>query len=149
MKALAVLLVALAGGVVAIAAPAPSFTNVALETTAEGPLSAVQVQNGVSYLNGGAGEQDVVNTKSRSSEFALQILFSGRGGEYGVAQSVTVRSGARDVITVPDAGPYLMMKLPPGRYEVEASFKGTVEKRTAVVGNGVTRINWNTLRASD
>jgi hypothetical protein len=42
-----------------------------------------------------------------------------------------------------------MLKLPAGRYDVEATFKGVVEKRTVVLGNRATLVSWNTLRASD
>ena len=76
-------------------------------------------------------------------------MFSGRGGEYGVADKLTIRDGDREVLTVPDAGPYLMLKVPAGRYNVEATFKGVVEKRTVVVGKGASLVSWNTPRASE
>ncbi len=149
MKALVALILAFAGAVVAIAAPTPELPAVAVDGDGRAPRTEVAVVNGVEYLNGGANIDDAQYLKSRGAEFPLQFIFSGRGGEYGVADKVTIRNGDREVLTVPDAGPYLMLKLPAGRYAVEATFKGVVEKRTVLVGNGVSKVNWNTLRASD
>lgn len=151
MKALAVLTLALASAVLAIAAPVPAPELMTEPVAGDGraPRSTVMVVNGISYLNGGANIDDAQYLKSRSFEFPLQFVFSGRGGEYGVAEKVTLRSGDREVIAVADAGPYLMLKVPPGRYNVEATFKGTIERRTVTVGSGVSKVNWNTLRVSD
>jgi hypothetical protein len=149
MKALAVLTLALAGAVVAVAAPAPELPAVVTPGDGRAPRTTVSVVNGVEFLNGGANIDDAQYLKSRGAEFPLQFVFSGRGGEYGVAEKVTIRNGEREVLTVPDAGPYLMLKLPAGRYDVEATFKGVVEKRTVVLGNRATLVSWNTLRASD
>jgi hypothetical protein len=151
MKAFAVLSLALAGAFVAVAAPvlAPELMTAPVEGDGRAPHSKVTVLNGISFLNGGANIDDAQYLKSRGAEFPLQFVFSGRGGEYGVADKLSIRSGEREVLTVPDAGPYLMLKLPAGRYNVEATFKGVVEKRTVVVGSGATLVSWNTLRASD
>ncbi len=149
MKALAALFLALAGAVMAVAAPLPDVPNIIGETEVAAPMPAVKTQGGMAYLNGGASIGEANYMKSRAWEFPLQFIFSGRGGEYGVADQVTFRSGGRELITVRDAGPFLMMTVPPGRYTVEATFKGAVETRTVVVGNGVSKVNWNTLRASE
>lgn len=149
MKALVALTLAVASAVVAVAAPAPVLQNVAMDGSSSGPMPVVQMSNGVAYLNGGASLDEMDFMKSRAGEFSLQILFSGRGGEYGVAEKVTIRNGDRELLWVPDAGPSLMLKLPPGTYSVEASFKGVVEKRSVSVGRGVSKLNWSTLRASD
>ena len=149
MKALAALALALAGVAVAIAAPLPAVSNTPLDAAAASLLPKVQSTNGVAYMNGGSGTENADYMKSRGSEFPLQIVFSGRGGEYGVAEKVTIRSGGNELLTVPDAGPILMFKLPPGNYTVEASFKGVIEKRTVSIGRGVSKLNWNTPRASD
>ena len=103
----------------------------------------------VAYLNGGAGLDEMAYLKSRSREFPLQVLFSGRGGEYVVADSVTVREGGREVASVRDAGPLLMLQVPPGRYTVEARFGDSTERRVVSVGQTVNRVNWNSPKASD
>ncbi len=148
MKALIVMTLAVAA-VAAVAAPGPDLSKTPLDPTAASILPKVQSANGIDYMNGGSGTEGVDYLKARSNEFSLQIIFSGRGGEYGVAEKLTIRRADRELISVPDAGPILMFKLPPGSYTVEATFKGVVEKRSVSVGSGVAKLNWNTLRASD
>ena len=158
MKNFAALTLALAGAVTAIAAPPaalpPTSTAPTSPIAGEGAalLSQVEVINGIEVLNGGANIADADHLKSRTGEFGLRFVFSGRGGEYGVAERLTLRearAGGRELLSIPDAGPHLLVKLPPGRYTAEATFKGVVETRSVVVGSGASLVSWNTPRASD
>jgi hypothetical protein len=147
MKAFAALTLALSGAVAAVAGPAPDLPSFSDDPSARAPYSQVEMIGSVAVLNGGGSIEDVNYVKSRAGEFSLQILFSGPGGQYGVADKVTLRSAGRDVVTVADAGPYLMLKVPPGRYTVEAEFDGAMEQRSVTVGSSLTRVNWNTSKA--
>ena len=158
MKTFATVILAVAAAAMAIDEAAAQTAGTTLTTpmpgtaAAEGraPRTTVTVAtNGVSYMNGGANIDDADYLKARIPEFAMAFVFSGRGGEYGVADKLTLLNGDQVVLAVPNAGPYMLVKVPPGRYTAEAVFKGVVEKRTVVVGNSVTRVNWNTVRASD
>jgi len=146
MRAIAALTLALSGAVVAVAAPAQNELN---DPTASPPLPQVETIQGVEVLNGGASLGEAAYVKSRAPEFPLQVVFSGKGGEYGVADRVTIRRGDEEVVSVPDAGPYLMAKLPPGRYKVDADFNGKIETRTISVGQSPQRVSWNTSRVSE
>lgn len=138
---------ALSGAVVAVAAPAPDLPDVTADARA--PFPQVESSGGVDYLNGGASLGEADYMKRQAHDFPLEVLFSGKGGEYGVADRVVVRQGDREVVEVPDAGPYLLLKVPPGRYTVEAEFDGQTEKRAVTVGKGRQVLNWNTPKASD
>ena len=131
----------------AVAAAEPDLTKTPLDATAASILPKVQNANGIDYMNGGSGTEGVDYMKARGNEFPLQITFSGPGGQYGVAEKLTVRSGGRELISVADAGPLMMFKLPPGNYTMEATFKGVVEKRSVSVGRGISKVNWNSVRA--
>ena len=161
MTTLAALTLALAGAMTAVAAP-PANLEIAQNAQVapvaplgpivgegQAPLSTVEVINGIEVMNGGANIADANYLKSRGAEFGLRFVFSGRGGEYGVAERLTLLNGDREVVSVLAAGPYVMLKVPPGRYTAEATFKGVVERRSVVVGNSATLISWNTPRASD
>lgn len=128
-------------------------TAMAQTMSPEGLPSAppeVQHSGQVSVLNGGAGEEEVRWFKSQSPQYPLQVVISGRHGEYGVADTLTVKRGDSEVVSVPDAGPWVMLDLPPGRYTVEAVFDGRAERRVVQVPDkGVQRLNWNTAKASD
>ena len=143
MKTIAAVVLALSGAAIAIAEP---MSTEALPTAPP----EVQQHGAVSVLNGGVGEEEVRWFKAQSAQYPLQVVISGKGGEYGVADSLTVRQGNDEVVTVPDAGPWVMMALPPGRYTVEATFDGRTEKRNVqLAGKGVQRLNWNTAKASE
>lgn len=146
MKALVAWTLALSA-VTAVAAADPDLTKTPLDATAASILPKVQNTNGIDYMNGGSGTEGVDYMKARGNEFPLQITFSGPGGQYGVAEKLTLRSGGRELISVADAGPLMMFKLPPGNYTMEATFKGVVEKRNVSVGNGISKVNWNSVRA--
>lgn len=146
MKALSALVLALSGAVIAVAAPAPEMP---LDPAIHAAYTEPQMISGVEVLNGGGSEGDVASLKSRAGAYSLQFIISGRGGEYGVADSLTLRNASGVVVAVADAGPYVMMKVPPGRYTAEANFGGAVERRSVTVGNNGTTVHWNTLKASD
>ena len=148
MKTFIALTLALAAATTA-GAVEPDLSKTPLDATAASVLPKLQNANGIDYMNGGAGTEGVDYMKARGKDFSLQITFSGRGGEYGVAEKLVVSRAGRELISVPDAGPLMMFKLPPGNYTVEATFKGVVEKRSVSVGNAVTKVSWSTRRASD
>ena len=146
MKAVHALVLALSGAVVAVAAPAP---EISFDPTAHALPAQPERVAGVEVLQGGASEEEMAYLQAQASRYALQVLFSGRGGAYGVAQKLTVRDGAREVVSVSDAGPLVMLKLPPGTYAVEADFGGAVERRAVTIGSGATRVNWNSPQAAN
>lgn len=130
-------------------AAGPDLSKTPLNATAASILPKVQSANGIEYMNGGSGTEAVDFMNTRGKEFPLQITFSGRGGEYGVAEKFSVLSAGKEVVSVPNAGPLVMFKLAPGNYTLEATFKGVVEKRNVSVGSGINKVSWNTVRASD
>src|SRR5512146_3432747 len=60
--------------------------------------------NGVKYLNGGASEEDRNRMLAQEVDYPVRIALSGEGGQYLVAQSLTLSNAAgREVAAVPDA----------------------------------------------
>jgi hypothetical protein len=146
MKALSTLALALSGAVVAVAAPAEAqFADL----NAAAPYTQAERIGGVEVVNGGGSEDDVNHIKSIARSYPLQFIISGRGGEYGVADTLTLRNASGEVVSVADAGPYVLMKVPPGRYTAEAVFDGQTERRSVTVGSSHATVHWNTPRASD
>lgn len=146
MKTMAALVLAMSG-----AAMAQNMTG-EMPSTSSLPTAPPEVQQHgeVSVLNGGVGEEEVGWFRSQASQYPLQFVISGRGGEYGVADTLTVKRGEDEVVSVPEAGPWVLMDVPPGRYTVEATFDGRTERRVVQVADkGVKRIHWNTMKASD
>lgn len=113
------------------------------------PVVRVQQAGSVQYLSGGVGEQERTAMQSLRGEFPLQIQFSGKAGEYGVADEVRVNNGQGQVVAVQNAGPLLMVKLPPGRYTVEADFAGRTQRRAVHVGHGGQVLHWQSALVSE
>ncbi|MEO5883629.1 MAG: hypothetical protein ABIQ06_14515 [Caldimonas sp.] len=106
------------------------------------PPPAVQRAGSVEYLNGGAGEEERAAMTAQRGAFALRIVFSQPGGAYAVADHVEVSRGGAKVLGVDKAGPFLMLKLSPGDYAVDASFAGRTERRQVRVGRDGTQLDW-------
>ncbi|MEW6706351.1 MAG: hypothetical protein AB1430_16010 [Pseudomonadota bacterium] len=124
----------------ALMAQAPTADIDAVTAT---PALRVQESGGVQFLNGGAGNEERNAMKALQTEFPLQIVFSSRDGAYGVAQQVRVLDGGKQLVAVDNAGPMLMVKLPPGRYTVEADFAGATQRRTVHVDNAPKTVHWS------
>lgn len=97
---------------------------------------------GIDYLSGGAGEEERAAMAARGRDLPLKLVLSGAGGEYLVAERVSVRTAQGELLTVRDAGPVVMMKLPPGSYTVEVAVQGRVERRNVQGGASAQTINW-------
>ncbi|HZV93772.1 MAG TPA: carboxypeptidase regulatory-like domain-containing protein [Caldimonas sp.] len=106
--------------------------------------AAVPVQRssgGVEYVNGGIGD-GARNAMSQMSGFDLKLVFSNPAGEYLVADHVAVKGPSGEVFAVDQAGPWLLLKLPPGSYTVSARYAGATQERAVKVGSGMRTMNW-------
>jgi hypothetical protein len=77
----------------------------------------------------------------RWSAYPLKVEIAGRGGQYlGEVQVVVIKDG-RNVVEVDCGGPWVLFKLPAGRYEVRATNQGrTVSSSAYVPASGQGRI---------
>ena len=102
----------------------------------------VQVQGGVEYLNGGAGEEERAAIVAQSTDLLLRIVFSVAGGAYVVADHVDVANAGAKVLSLDNVGPLLAIKVPPGDYTIEVTVAGKSERRPIRVGEKAVILNW-------
>ncbi len=88
------------------------------------PAPRVRSAGGVEYINGGAGEETRAAIDAQRGDFPLRLVFSVAGGAYVVADHVDVGGAQGKVLAVDNAGPILLVKLPPGAYTVDATYGG-------------------------
>ena len=101
---------------------------------AQAPLPQPQTQNGVTYLNGGAGDEEVQSIKASMKDYSLALLFSRTGGDYVASVAVTIKDAkGATVFETPSAGPYLLVKLPPGKYSVVAQYQNESKTQPVTV----------------
>jgi hypothetical protein len=130
-------------GATTLMAQAPTHD---IDAVTDTPAVQVQQTSGVQFLSGGAGEGERAAMRLRQAEFPLQIVFSAPSGAYGVADSVRVSNAGGEVMSVHGAGPLLMVKLPPGRYTVDADFGGRGERRTVQVAQAPQLVLWSSAK---
>ena len=106
------------------------------------PPPLVQVQGGVEYLNGGAGEEERNAIVAQSAEMPLRIVFSVASGAYVVADHVDVASAGAKVLSLDSAGPLLAIKVPPGDYTIDVTVAGKSERRPIKLGRQAVVLNW-------
>ena len=66
---------------------------------------------------------------------------SGRGGDYYVADRLKVLQRDEVVAEIPDAGPWLLMDVPPGRYTLVGDFGNTKIRRDVVVTTNGAKVS--------
>ena len=137
----------LACAVTGVAAQTGDENTAPPEATPEPP--ALQQSNGVKFLNGGASEEDRNRLRAQAADYPLAIALSGPGGEYIVADRLTLRNRAgAEIATVPNAGPVVTFNLPPGQYEAEVTLPDGAHARRAVrVGHAEQTLNWHLRQA--
>ncbi|HEX6736067.1 MAG TPA: carboxypeptidase-like regulatory domain-containing protein [Azonexus sp.] len=79
----------------------------------------------IAYLSGGIGDEEREAIRARERDFNLKLLFAERDGAYLADVAVQVLDAkGQPVFEIPAAGPFLLLKLPPGRYQVKATANG-------------------------
>ena len=114
------------------------------QTRAEAPEQPMVQHSagGIAYISGGASQDDRASMAGRQAEFPLTVMLSVPNGEMAVADRLSVLTPQGSLLIVRDAGPVVMMKLPPGPYTLEASYQGRVERRAIQVAANAQTLNW-------
>ncbi|WP_156902135.1 hypothetical protein [Azohydromonas australica] len=105
--------------------------------------SVPQASDAVKYLSGGAGDEERSQLMAQWPQFPLLIVFSADGGAYAVPDSVRIANAqGAPLLEVGQAGPLLMVNLPPGDYRVQARIGGTAQERSLHLGSQPQRLDW-------
>ncbi len=95
----------------------------------------VMASSGVTYVTGGTGTEAVDRLRAMEKDFNLKLVFALKNGEYLADVDVSVVDAANHVVlNTLSEGPLLLAKLPAGNYQVNANYRGSVERRTVAVG---------------
>ena len=104
---------------------------------AEAPALSWQDQGGTLYVSGGIGEKELDWIKNSAKDFGLRLLFAEKSGAYVAGVHVVILDAkGGTVLDVRDAGPYLLVKLGAGSYQVNATYLGAQQSRQISVRNG-------------
>ena len=106
---------------------------------AQAPLPPVKTSGAIQYLSGGIGSDESQAIDAIASQWPLTLEFAVNANPkptFAADVAVTIRNGADTVFQTTATGPFLLVKLPPGNYKVDAVFKGQTVSHPVTVTAG-------------
>ena len=98
---------------------------------------------GVAYASGGVSHSELQELHARRQDYSFWLTTAAmKSGAHlaDVSVRITPLRSAETVLDHTTSGPWLFVALPPGRYQVEASFRPSAERPTQV-RRGLTTIH--------
>ncbi|MDD5250336.1 MAG: carboxypeptidase-like regulatory domain-containing protein [Rhodocyclaceae bacterium] len=125
----------------ALAATLPAFAE-----PAEDALPLEHSQGLVTYRSGGIGEDEAKAMRQIARQYPLQLEFVAHEGDargaYVADVNVSIRDGrGKEVLQTKADGPFLLARLPAGRYVVTAQYQDSQrERRVNVPAHGAEHV---------
>jgi hypothetical protein len=102
-------------------------------------LPPAHVNGAVTYMSGGIGSDQSSAIKSVMNRYPLVLEFVGRtntGNDYLADVPITISdSHGKDLLSTKSDGPFMLVSLPHGRYNVTATYNGKPEHREVNVSD--------------
>lgn len=90
-------------------------------------------------VSGGFGKSQRDAMRGLEDQFDLKLVFALEdGGQYVGDVSVLITKGGETMLDVVSKGPWFMADLPPGTYDVTATYEGVTNSATVTVGDTMT-----------
>ncbi len=88
-----------------------------------------QSAEGVSYMSGGIGLEEVAVLQANAGQFNLYLLFSeDLAGTAAVGVNIEIYNSKKQLVfTLKDTGPRINLSLPLGKYTIQAMFNGRTQ----------------------
>ena len=95
----------------------------------------VKTNDDVCWVSGGIGAEERDEMIMALPDYNFRLLVAAeKSGAYLAAVRVVVRDArGRTILDAPLEGPWLLSRLPPGRYEVTATYAGKPQTRSLVI----------------
>jgi hypothetical protein len=112
-----------------------------------GGLPQIQHQGDVSYVSGGVGQDESKALERDRSHWPLSMQFTGPGSDFLADVHVRIVDvHNNEVLHADSLGPFMLVKLRPGRYTVHATYKNRDHTKTVnIASKGSTQaaFYWN------
>jgi hypothetical protein len=112
-----------------------------------GGLPQIQHQGDVSYVSGGVGQDESKALERERSHWPLSMQFTGPGSDFLADVHVRIVDvHNNEVLHADSLGPFMLVKLRPGRYTVHATYKNRDQTKTVnIASKGSTQVAfyWN------
>jgi hypothetical protein len=116
---------------------AAALAALAAMTPPAGAMVRGTTDTGRNFISGGVGIDEVAALNDERSKYALAVLTAARGSGAFLADIRIRITGVHDALildTVMD-GPWLLVDLPAGRYNIEATYNSRVQKTQLSLGS--------------
>jgi hypothetical protein len=104
---------------------------------AEDELPPLQYQGTIAYVTGGVGNDEAAAMKKAASGYPLSLEFVQHAtpkGQFLADVDVTIKDHAgKDVLKTVSDGPFLLVKVPPGKYTIIAQANGKMKTAHATI----------------
>lgn len=109
------------------------------------PLATHEKSSEVTFITGGIGEDEVRQFREAAAGYNLRMTFATTSGSYLSDVDVMISDAAgHSILAVRTQGPFLFVKLPPGRYGVAAQMPQMAEHRNVrVPTRGSVELNFH------
>lgn len=111
-------------------------------------MPQIQQKGDVSFVSGGVGLDESTALRHAESQWPLSLRFTGPGSDFLADVHVRiVDAHGGDVLGATSRGPYMLVKLRPGRYTVHAQYKDRDQTQTVTVpakGTAKAAFYWKT-----
>lgn len=101
-------------------------------------LPEPQTQNGIHYVSGGVGSDQVTAMKAAAGDYSLMLTFATQpDGQYLSAIQIRIADQSdKTLIETTTDGPILLAKLDPGTYHLSANNRGALQEKTVLISAG-------------
>jgi hypothetical protein len=104
-----------------------------------------QYSQGISYISGGVGEEESQAILMESKQWPLLLelsqLENGRGVWIFGAKIKVLNTKNQVIFDAQADGPYMLMNLTAGQYQIEASYQGSIQKKSVLIqGSGSQKL---------
>jgi hypothetical protein len=107
----------------------PTTQAVAAEFPPSIIVTEGKTAQGYPYLSGGVGSDEREAMEERGKAFNLKLAFAeARGPFLADVRVVIADAKGVEIFSVDSAGPWFYIELPPGRYNVKATYKGQTKE---------------------
>ncbi|NEX17852.1 MAG: carboxypeptidase regulatory-like domain-containing protein [Halochromatium sp.] len=97
----------------------------------------------VAFITGGVGASGRSEIEAVQDQYSLKLVFAYTNGDFLAEVKVVIRDAAGNTLVSTDAdGPWLLVKLPAGSYQVAATVDGeTKTEQVSVPASGLKTVN--------
>lgn len=103
-----------------------------IDSTGGGAIPALPLElmteNGISYLSGGIGDEEIAQMNAQEAQFNLHVVITNDSGDFASNVVLNLKDAkGKTLVSINDAGPKLLVRLPAGHYTIETNAGGSVK----------------------